>query len=104
MDMGYSEPNPVYSPTRGLELHLFFLPGDEAILSRPRRCSVSFGLTLASEDGLRERARFLEAAEGARRALPPSPSPYMWSRVFARNMVFCHGNRTSDDARNRVEL
>ena len=62
-------PNLVYSPTRGLELHLFLLPAvDEAILS------VSAGLTLASEDGLRERARFLEAAEGARRALPPSPS------------------------------
>ena len=29
---------------------------------------------------------------------------HTWPRVFARNMVFCHVHRTSDDARNRVEL
>ena len=29
---------------------------------------------------------------------------HTWPRVFARNRVFYHGHRTSDDARNRVEL
>ena len=29
---------------------------------------------------------------------------HTWARVFARNVVFCHGHRTSDDARKRVEL